>query len=235
MKCSKCGAELEPDDTFCPECGAKIESSNKCPYCGSILEPDDKFCPSCGKSLPTEEQTQSHEKEKQETLKAAAEPEPEKTTGGKILPPPINYAGFLQRFFALILDFIIIPIIFSPIIAGAVYLGYYYNSLYGGMIDPRFTAYIGYGSGITAFSVVVFLYFLLCHSSGVTIGKKIMGIRLVTYNGSKPGFWRALLRETVGRILASLIFYLGYLWIIWDSHKQGWHDKIAGTFCKKVR
>jgi uncharacterized RDD family membrane protein YckC len=23
---------------------------------------------------------------------------------------------------------------------------------------------------------------------------------------------------------------MGLLWIIWDKQKQGWHDKIAGTY-----
>ena len=29
--------------------------------------------------------------------------------------------------------------------------------------------------------------------------------------------------------LSSLPLFLGFLWIVFDSRKQGWHDKLAGT------
>ena len=38
----------------------------------------------------------------------------------------------------------------------------------------------------------------------------------------------ALLRY-VGYIVSAIPLALGFLWIIWDPEKQGWHDKIAKT------
>jgi uncharacterized RDD family membrane protein YckC len=32
-----------------------------------------------------------------------------------------------------------------------------------------------------------------------------------------------------GYIIAGIPFCLGYIWAAFDSKKQGWHDKIAGT------
>ena len=32
---------------------------------------------------------------------------------------------------------------------------------------------------------------------------------------------------TIGRIIASIPCYLGYLWMLWDKESQTWHDKIA--------
>jgi uncharacterized RDD family membrane protein YckC len=29
--------------------------------------------------------------------------------------------------------------------------------------------------------------------------------------------------------LSTILLGLGFLWIIWDPKKQGWHDKLAGT------
>jgi uncharacterized RDD family membrane protein YckC len=26
-----------------------------------------------------------------------------------------------------------------------------------------------------------------------------------------------------------MIFYLGYLWMLWDPQQQTWHDKLVGT------
>ena len=35
---------------------------------------------------------------------------------------------------------------------------------------------------------------------------------------------------TPAEIQLGLFLDLGYLWAAWDPQKQGWHDKIAGTF-----
>ncbi|TET21711.1 MAG: RDD family protein [Candidatus Cloacimonadota bacterium] len=242
MKCNRCGATIQADDTFCPECGAKLNTVLKCRYCSSPLDAGDTFCGGCGKAVISEKQ-QTVTREAPVATPTAPPPEPTQIQRAKktqkettqYVPPPIRYAGFWARFFALLLDFFFVPIIFSPLIGGAVFLGYYFGSMYVYVIDPDYIPAFAAGAGLLTYSLVFFFYFLIGHSFGSTIGKRIVGIRLVTFNGSNPGFWRALLRETIGRFLASFIFYLGYLWIAWDSHKQGWHDKVAGTFCIRTR
>jgi uncharacterized RDD family membrane protein YckC len=37
-----------------------------------------------------------------------------------------------------------------------------------------------------------------------------------------------------GKIISYVVIYLGFLWIIWDQRKQGWHDKIANTYVVRV-
>jgi uncharacterized RDD family membrane protein YckC len=65
--------------------------------------------------------------------------------------------------------------------------------------------------------------------SGQTVGKKAMNIRVIDFNGGGPiGTGRALLRY-VGRIVSAIPCLLGYFWMLWDSEKQTWHDKIATT------
>lgn len=64
---------------------------------------------------------------------------------------------------------------------------------------------------------------------GATPGKMALGLVVVNTELGKISFIKAALRETIGRFLAVLVIGLGYLWIIWDEKKQGWHDKIAGT------
>ena len=32
-----------------------------------------------------------------------------------------------------------------------------------------------------------------------------------------------------GRILSTIPLLLGYFWMLWDSEKQTWHDKLAGS------
>ena len=64
---------------------------------------------------------------------------------------------------------------------------------------------------------------------GQTLGKMAMGIRVVGPDGQNPSYWRAALRETIGKWVSQLIVYLGYFWMLWDADQQCWHDKIAGT------
>ena len=42
------------------------------------------------------------------------------------------------------------------------------------------------------------------------------------------------MREVVGKFISGLVLNLGYLWVIWDGQKQGWHDKIADTYVVRV-
>jgi uncharacterized RDD family membrane protein YckC len=85
------------------------------------------------------------------------------------------------------------------------------------------------GLGVLA-TVLTVLYYTLLTARGATIGKKVFGMRVVTADGQNIGFGRSLLRHTVGYFVSGLFFGLGFLWIGFDPHKQGWHDKIAGTY-----
>jgi uncharacterized RDD family membrane protein YckC len=86
------------------------------------------------------------------------------------------------------------------------------------------------GVGILLDIVIAFAYFTFLEGSpaGQTLGMKALGIRVVdAQTGGPIDFGRAALR-TLGRYLSS-IFYIGYLWVAFDSNNQGWHDKIART------
>lgn len=50
-KCEKCSTDLDPDDTFCSKCGAKVERDIRCPRCGNKLKVEDAFCRKCGLPL----------------------------------------------------------------------------------------------------------------------------------------------------------------------------------------
>ena len=52
MNCSNCGAMLEEDAAFCPECGTPVKMKPAgqifCPECGTPANPGDAFCGECG-------------------------------------------------------------------------------------------------------------------------------------------------------------------------------------------
>ena len=90
----------------------------------------------------------------------------------------------------------------------------------------------GEGSEIAGVLIAAAVYWAvsLCFwTRGQTLGKAILGMRVYKVTGEPAGFGTMLLREVVGKLISGLVIYLGFLWIIWDRERQGWHDKIAGT------
>jgi uncharacterized RDD family membrane protein YckC len=76
--------------------------------------------------------------------------------------------------------------------------------------------------------------------NGQTVGKQAMGIRVVRENGQPVTIPSAIVRETLGRQLISLVTYglyllPDYLWPLRDSRNQALHDKIARTFVVAAR
>ncbi len=51
QRCKQCSTLLDPGDTFCGTCGAKVMVERVCENCGMKSRPNDKFCRKCGASL----------------------------------------------------------------------------------------------------------------------------------------------------------------------------------------
>jgi uncharacterized RDD family membrane protein YckC len=83
-----------------------------------------------------------------------------------------------------------------------------------------------YGLGFVLFALN---FVLLAGRAGQTVGKRLVGIRIVREDGEPIGIVQVLLRHCVGYTLSTLGAFLGFLWVIWDAKHQGWHDKIART------
>ncbi len=132
---------------------------------------------------------------------------PNKTVGKK--------ADLFRRLFASVIDPIIVTILYMI-----------FAAILGAVI----------GNGIALVIVTLgYVYFLSrLLSKGMTLGKWLLGAKVVEkLTGNNPGFWRMLLRETIGKGVSGLVFGLGYFWAIWDKDGQAWHDKIAGTVVVK--
>lgn len=82
------------------------------------------------------------------------------------------------------------------------------------------------GSAIGLWSI----YFtaLLTLWRGQTVGKRLMGVRVVRLDGSPIGWWPAF--ERAGGYVAGLATgLLGFAQVFWDPNRQCIHDKIVGT------
>ena len=84
--------------------------------------------------------------------------------------------------------------------------------------------------------VLVFILFVRAMGkTGQTWGSKIVGIKVIGETTGTPiGFGRALGRQLFASFISSQIFYLGYLWMLWDDKKQTWHDKVVNSIVVKV-
>jgi len=122
-------------------------------------------------------------------------------------------ASFGHRFGAAIIDGIILAIVSR--VLGTV-LGYAMGQVVGALIGLAYYVYLE-GS-----------------DAGQTLGKKVLGIRVVDLNAGGPiGYGRATVRY-FGRIVSAIPLFLGYFWMLWDDQKQTWHDKFAASMVVPV-
>jgi uncharacterized RDD family membrane protein YckC len=149
---------------------------------------------------------------------------------GIYVPTMQNMAGFWWRLLAYVIDYIIqLLIIFVLAAAAGVLLpllGMSTGFLTDDGDDPLSKFY-------TKLFALVFniLYHATCEASNMrgSIGKLILRLSVVDADGNKLGFDKALSRN-LGKILSALIIGIGYLNILWDDHKQAWHDQWAKTY-----
>lgn len=75
--------------------------------------------------------------------------------------------------------------------------------------------------------------------NGQTIGKQLLGLRVVPKDGGAVSLGRAMKREFLGRTVLSFVTLGLYslidsLWCLWDGRRQTLHDKIGGTYVYKA-
>ena len=68
---------------------------------------------------------------------------------------------------------------------------------------------------------------------GTTVGGIVLGLKVARLDGQPVTFAVALVRA-LAAAFSMLVLFLGFLWIAWDSEKQGWHDRIAGTIVLRL-
>ncbi|HTP11563.1 MAG TPA: RDD family protein [Anaerolineae bacterium] len=148
------------------------------------------------------------------------------------------YAGFTSRAVAIITDYAIISLVTAVVIA-ALSLFFsipsvdrfiqWLNSILPGS-QRIFGALTSAPFGLAFFIVFQFLYFIFFFSTtGQTVGKAVMGLRVVTTDGRRMGIKRSFVR-TVGYTISLAPLALGFLWVLGEDHRKAWHDKIAHTY-----
>ena len=98
-----------------------------------------------------------------------------------------------------------------------------------GVVDGVLAAALKPGIYYALATIVSYAYYISLEGGrrGQTLGKMALGIRIIDFDGGGPiGYVRATVRQLV-KIVSALVFFLGYLWMLWDDERQTWQDKAA--------
>ena len=125
-------------------------------------------------------------------------------------------AGFGIRVVAFVIDTVILAI-FTAVLNSILFAG---DSVRGNGLN-------------TLVGLAYFMYFWSSYGHGQTVGNRVMKLRVVKTDGSELTLTDSFLRY-VGLILSFLCIFIGVIWVAFDANKQGWHDKIAGTYVVKA-
>ncbi|MDQ0156496.1 putative RDD family membrane protein YckC [Robertmurraya andreesenii] len=132
--------------------------------------------------------------------------------------PNMKYAGFWMRFWAYILDLIVI------------------GSIDRILINPVFRAFDLELSAISMFApisiataITFYAYFVLMTKFfGQTLGKMAFGLKVVDLKGNKLSWSTILFREWIGRFISTTI-WITYAVVAFLPKKQGLHDLFSDT------
>lgn len=194
----------------CPFCGKRIAIDRKwigrkaqCPYCNSIYEFTEDIIGAGHNILANSSFANEHEYGF-----------PKSNASNSPLP-----VGFWARVAGSLIDAIISIVI-------AVISGFALGMLFGSSIGNN-ADFVGQLIGICS----SWLYSALMESSAIqaTLGKLIVGAKVVDSNGDRLTFGRASGRH-FAKYVSALILMVGYIMVAFDDRKRGLHDMIAGTY-----
>jgi uncharacterized RDD family membrane protein YckC len=231
MNCQNCDAPALSTDEHCGKCGAKL------------LHPKVFFgMPKAEHFTLTAEEPQP---ELDEPDEPAVEPQSQlpprvQADHTNVKPSPfvfvqeraatLRWGGFFRRVGAFVLDMLVI-VLMSALMGVMAFIGY----KVGLSAHHRFISWNTAGPLVSFLTLawigLTTIYFVTFHGmQGKTIGKWLLGLRVVGVDQRPISYRRALLRwiGTVGLGLAS--FGLAFLWILWQREKRGWHDFLARTW-----
>lgn len=136
-------------------------------------------------------------------------------------------ADFGTRLLALIIDIVILSIV-----------GFVVGTVIGIFMPTNTTEEIvraqNFSSAVGILINIAYYAYFLTQNDGQTPGKSAMNIKIVKKNGEPLTVMDAFLRNVVGYLISSIVFLLGFFWMLFDPESQTWHDKISNTVVVRV-
>lgn len=158
-----------------------------------------------------------------------------------IIPPTSlrgHYAGFVTRSIAFSIDLVLViatqimVMLFTRLLLDFFGL----NQLAQAIFEPTeqagtspFVTLLRWGFAVFGSSLLFAVYAIsLWLLVDKTLGQALLGLRVLRTDGRPLTFGPAL-RRVLGYYVSFFALFLGFLWILIDDRRQGWHDKIADT------
>jgi uncharacterized RDD family membrane protein YckC len=135
-----------------------------------------------------------------------------------------KHAGFWVRLIAYLIDSVVTIVIALIMIIGGI-------AMLGGNATPESVKVMSNIVSILNF-IIILGYWSITQSSSwqATIGKKVMGLKLVNQDGTRVSFMKALGRSTIGYLISGIVIYIGFIAIGVTKEKVGFHDMIFKTY-----
>lgn len=156
-------------------------------------------------------------------------PEPKEMAGRPYLAGA--YAGFASRVLAFTIDLFALMI---GLIVGVVFV---WGVISVFSLDRLFESLLGtnglgllrmIGAGVLGTLAACVYWIFGWTFIGGTVGKIVMGMRVVGPGGKRLGFWRSL-RRVIGYFLSAFSLGLGFIWLVFNNKHHSWADKLAGS------
>lgn len=127
----------------------------------------------------------------------------------------MEYVGFWVRVGATLIDSLLIVAITSPLL-------FFIYGANGSSVQGPANVLISY-----VFPTVAVIGFWLLKQA--TPGKIVLGARIVDAKTGLPPTSGKLVVRYFAYFVSMIPLGLGFFWAAFDSKKQAWHDKLAGT------
>jgi uncharacterized RDD family membrane protein YckC len=144
---------------------------------------------------------------------------------GVYVPDERNVANFGWRLLAYLIDYVILFVV--TVICSIVFALIKKMVVPAGDIEPDDNKYLPMLIGVFAW-IFYNAIFEATKLQG-SLGKIICKMIVVDTRGQRLSFGQALSRN-FSKILSSLLCGLGFLTILWNPMRQGWHDQVAKTY-----
>lgn len=132
-------------------------------------------------------------------------------------------AGVFVRFLAFVVDAILLSLVASMILAATV-AGYMASqeSLSASRLTDLSLIFL-----LSSLCVTLFYFTYLTMEGGATVGKRILGLKVVGKNGENIAFPRALVR-TMACPLSAVLWFISLIGVLFFDGRA-LHDMIVGT------
>jgi uncharacterized RDD family membrane protein YckC len=131
----------------------------------------------------------------------------------------LEVAPFKKRLFAYMIDDILISIIFLIIL---------WTPIQNAQSAEEIQTALNH-LGVYMIMTQILYHTWFVWQYGASLGKIAMKIKVVEIDTMRQPRLMIALNRAIFRTISATIFYLGFVWALFDPARQTWHDKTAST------